>query len=127
LKKRYTIEEVNNLLPNVEKRVKKIVSLRRKVKNLSKVYVDGCSDELFDVDLLKLELEEIYGKLTDEVQKFDCMGVIVKDFDKGIVDFISRFEGRDVLLCWMLGEDKIKYWCEFGESFTERKPIIYIN
>lgn len=51
-------------------------------------------------------------------------GVEVKDPDRGLVDFRSRMRGREVYLCWHLGEpDRIAYWHDLDAGFAGRKII----
>ncbi len=56
----------------------------------------------------------------DSIHGFGC---IVKDLDSGLVDFPTVFQGREVYLCWKLGEDGIGYWHGVEEGFKGRKPI----
>ena len=41
----------------------------------------------------------------------------------GLVDFIGRHQGRDVYLCWKLGEAAIAYWHELQTGFAGRQPV----
>ena len=50
-------------------------------------------------------------------------GALVKDLDIGLIDFMARFEERDVCLCWKLGETGIHFWHGAEEGFGGRKPI----
>jgi len=54
------------------------------------------------------------------------MGCVVRDINLGLVDFFSRFEGRDIFLSWDIGEEKITHWHELAEGFEMRKPIFEI-
>jgi hypothetical protein len=51
------------------------------------------------------------------------MGVLVKDLDIGLIDFLTHYQGREVCLCWKLGEERIRFWHGTGEGFAGRKPI----
>jgi hypothetical protein len=51
------------------------------------------------------------------------MGVLVKDLDIGLIDFLTRYHGREVCLCWKLGEDRIAFWHGMEEGFRGRKAI----
>ena len=50
-------------------------------------------------------------------------GVIVKDLEEGLVDFYSSYDGREIFLCWKLGEDKIEFWHNVEEGYLERQHI----
>jgi hypothetical protein len=51
------------------------------------------------------------------------MGVLIKDLDIGLIDFLTHYHGREVCLCWKLGEDHIRFWHGTDEGFRGRKPI----
>ena len=50
-------------------------------------------------------------------------GAQIKDLDIGLIDFLTMYRGREVLLCWKLGEEGIGYWHGTEEGFRGRKPI----
>ena len=52
------------------------------------------------------------------------LGAELKDPDRGLIDFRSLLRGRDVYLCWQLGDgDRIAFWHELGTGFAGRKII----
>jgi len=48
--------------------------------------------------------------LQEAMTQIEQIGVLVKDLDIGLLDFMARYEGRDVCLCWKLGEGEIRFW-----------------
>lgn len=63
------------------------------------------------------------GALREVFEKIEVMGVLIKDLDLGLIDFLTRYQGRDVCLCWKLGEDRIRFWHGTDEGFAGRKAI----
>lgn len=61
--------------------------------------------------------------LKEALERIDEAGAVVKDLDIGLIDFLSRFQDRDVCLCWKLGESGIGFWHGTDEGFQGRKPI----
>ena len=61
-------------------------------------------------------LQEVFHRVEE-------MGVLVKDLDIGLIDFLARYQGREVCLCWKLGEDGIGFWHGLEEGFRGRKAI----
>lgn len=52
------------------------------------------------------------------------MGVEVKDLDVGLIDFPTVRRGRQIYLCWKLGEgDHITWWHALDTGFAGRRPI----
>lgn len=63
------------------------------------------------------ELEALVGEIR-------ALGAEVKDLDRGLVDFRSFARGREISLCWMLGEgDRIAWWHELEAGFAGRRVI----
>jgi hypothetical protein len=63
------------------------------------------------------------GALKEALEQIAQLGVLVKDLDIGLIDFLSLYHGREVCLCWKLGEDRIRFWHGTDEGFQGRKPI----
>ena len=57
------------------------------------------------------------------VEAIHELGAIVKDLDRGLVDFPARRGDDDVLLCWQLGEEEIAYWHGPEEGFAGRRSL----
>ena len=49
--------------------------------------------------------------------------VVLRDLDRGLVDFPSLRDGREVYLCWQEGEDEIGFWHEPDAGFGGRRPL----
>ena len=63
------------------------------------------------------------GALREIFEKIGQMGVLIKDLDIGLIDFLTLYQGREVCLCWKLGEDRIRFWHGTDEGFAGRKAI----
>lgn len=50
-------------------------------------------------------------------------GIVVRDIDRGLVDFPARMDGREVYLCWELGEDSVAHWHELEAGYGGRRPL----
>ena len=72
-------------------------------------------------------IEEQFKREGDAVaycaEQLEALGVLVKDLDRGLVDFPALRDGEDVLLCWEVGEDEIAFWHGVDEGFAGRKPL----
>ena len=66
----------------------------------------------------------VYGaQLEQGVKGIMALGIVVKDIDRGLVDFLGLRNGREVYLCWHHGEADIEYWHELNSGFAGRRPI----
>lgn len=127
-KKYFTIESAQRGLPQIKKSLMKLQNLKKAVDSILSVRIDP--DEIGYEESLEInaKLSRDYHKLSydfyNELEKFGRMGCVLKDLEQGLVDFYCRFEGRDIFLCWKLGEGKIKAWHEVDGGFIGRRPVI---
>jgi len=55
-------------------------------------------------------------------QQINAMGVVLKDIDRGLIDFpCIRDNGEEVYLCYMLGEPGLEYWHRISDGFGGRE------
>ncbi len=124
--KLFTVAEANALLPAVREILKKIQDARKKLasyRSQAKVAADqaeqgggGFGGGLRYANLLI--------ELTSQTSELELLGVQLKDFERGLVDFPSLREGRVVLLCWQIGEgDEVEWWHNVEDGFAGRTPI----
>lgn len=121
----FTLEEANYLLPTARELVAKIKMLHG--------YTSFFKDEARKAAMASEQgggmpsgskyVNSLYeiGKLTSEL---DELGIQLKDFDQGLIDFPSMRNGRIILLCWKLDEgDEILWWHDLDSGFSGRQPI----
>jgi len=57
------------------------------------------------------------------VARIDELGVTLREIETGLIDFPALVTGRQVWLCWRLGEGEIGWWHEMTEGFGSRRPL----
>ena len=63
-------------------------------------------------------------RLAESVGELETLGVQLKDYERGLIDFPAMRDGRVVLLCWQLGEgDQIEWWHDLDAGFAGRQPL----
>jgi hypothetical protein len=60
---------------------------------------------------------------SEAVQEIEFLGVHIKDFRTGLIDFPYEHDGRIVYLCWKPDEDEIGWWHEIDSGFAGRQPL----
>ena len=64
-----------------------------------------------------LRLREAAGRLRE-------MEVVLRDLDRGLVDFPALRDGREVYLCWVeREEDEIAFWHDLDAGYAGREPL----
>jgi hypothetical protein len=56
-------------------------------------------------------------------ESLEELDVLVRDVERGIVDFPTLMDGREVYLCWHVGEAEIGHWHELESGFAGRRPL----
>jgi hypothetical protein len=63
-----------------------------------------------------LELQRALGEL-------QSMDIVVRDLDRGLIDFPAMREDREVYLCWEEGEGEVAYWHDVDSGYGGRQPL----
>jgi hypothetical protein len=124
--KLFTIEEANALLPSVREILKRIQRSRRRLatyRRQAKAAADGAEQGGGGMEGGAL-YATFLNNFTTEMAELEALGVQLKDFERGLVDFPSLRDGRVVLLCWQLGEgDELEWWHDMEAGFGGRTPL----
>src|SRR4051794_19101117 len=64
-----------------------------------------------------------FVELQARVAQFDRRGIVLRDLDRGLIDFPSIREGREVYLCWIDGEPDIAFWHELDAGYAGRRAL----
>ena len=128
--KLFTREEAEALLPKIEPLLQEIRELGREIAE-HEAYLQVDQIKLMsnghkppaDTETLQNEVRILNHRIHANVETILAMEVIVKDLAEGLVDFPSLLHGREVYLCWKLGEDGIHWWHEIEAGFAGRQPL----
>ncbi len=124
--KSFTLEEVNNIVPNIAKIFDKITAARVKAE-LIKESLDspprGRPEEQEDPKKLAEKMQVIGEEIRKYVEEIKIIGCVIKDLDNYLVDFYSSLDGKPIFLCWKYGEQKIQYWHGIENGFMGRQPL----
>jgi hypothetical protein len=122
----FTLQEANDLLPAVRPTLLKIQARHNTIATFRSSAQAAANSAQFGgggMENGSVYVKSLYelGKLTLEL---DALGIQLKDYSRGLIDFPSMREGRIVLLCWQLGEgDQIEWWHDLESGFAGRKPL----
>ena len=57
------------------------------------------------------------------MEDLDRLEIVVRDLDRGLVDFPSLRDGEEVYLCWLVGEPAVSHWHSVDSGFAGRRPL----
>ena len=128
----FTLEEANQKIPWLEVQVQDMVSLGKNIQrlrlDLDNILRKGSSNGHGDIDQYvagnRKETDAAVDRLRGLAQEINDSGIILKDLEQGLVDFPTLWEGREVYLCWLLGESSIQFWHEIDTGFAGRQPLV---
>ena len=132
MSRRFTLTEAQDLIPSVDRLLRKAVELKagyadaeRRFDSFQRriVMMGGLVVDRTHVKEARTERDQSAASLRTVLQEVQELGCVVKDLDVGLVDFPTFFEGREVYLCWKLGEPAIAFWHGVDEGFAGRKAI----
>jgi hypothetical protein len=127
----FTPEEANELLGEVRPVAEELVAHRRELavttarraRLVTRIAGNGGDFDPQEPRALEEELEREAEAIVACVERLERLGVLVKDLDRGLVDFPALRRGEEVLLCWQVGEDEVGHWHGLDEGFAGRKPL----
>jgi len=119
-RRRFTLEQANKALPLVRRVVTDIVTTRGLAATLQTSLESAPGAQHKSI---QAELDVAIDKLHAYLDELTEIGVELKDFQAGLIDFTGRHQGRDVYLCWKLGEDRVGYFHELNSGFAGRIPV----
>ena len=76
-----------------------------------------------DLAHIEEELEKDGQQLQDYVHELRELGVEPKNGLEGLIDFPCLMDGREVYLCWRLGEAEVLFWHDLDSGFAGRQAL----
>jgi hypothetical protein len=127
----FTPEEANGLLDQVRPIAEELVAHRRamavtaarQARLVQRIAGNGGDFDPQEPRTLEEAFQGEDQAAVRCVQELQRLGVLVKDLDRGLVDFPALRGDEEVLLCWQVGEDEVAYWHGLEEGFAGRKPL----
>lgn len=129
--RRFSVEEANAMLPLVRSIVSDICGifhdvtsrradlhrlLRKREKSSGEQYDDEVAES-------RADLQEEYDKIWKYREELEALGVVLRQPERGWIEFPARISGKDAFLSWRLGESEIHFWREGDSSWTARRTI----
>ena len=123
LGRHFSVEEANAALGWVTERIERLRSARERLTDeevreaLSEAApMNGGGEPGRSVSEAFLDMRQALAELQEQQ-------IVLRDLDRGLVDFPHLREGREVYLCWIEGEEKIGYWHDLDSGYAGRQPL----
>ena len=127
----FTLEEANAALTELRPIVARMVQHRRELTAAQNRQVElvtriaGNGGDMVPSDLHDIAetIQREADAISDCAEQINQAGAQVKSLEEGLLDFPAKRGEEDVLLCWKLGEDEIRFWHGTDEGFSARKRL----
>ena len=123
-------EEAEALLPQISVILRSIQAHRKNMRCAEEELTelrDLAMEQGQHLETRIITIQNIVTVTTDvlrrQVEQLHELGCELKDPEKGLIDFLSLRNGREIYLCWHLGEERINYWHSLHSGFSGRKPL----
>src|SRR5262245_38276020 len=122
-KKFFTPQQANAALPLVRAIVRDITNLAHELRERHERLRRIPAARQEERDDAEEEFERAKERLGEFERELAGLGVELKDYFTGLVDFPARMSGRTVYLCWRLGEPEVAHWHELEAGFAGRQKL----
>ena len=127
----FTLEQATGLLPWVEERLRNLDPIRDALDEIKARFSTlsqesrGNGNVSIGAEVLQVqkELEEATSKFTEVIEEINQKGIVVRDARAGLIDFLALCDQEEMFMCWLRGEESIRYWHGTNEGYSSRKPL----
>jgi hypothetical protein len=119
----FTREEANALLPRLTDMLSRLRYAKDELTDAEahqaladSAPANGGGEEGRQVGVAFLEVRRL-------LETIEQSGIVLRDIDRGLVDFPALLDDREVYLCWELGEDEVAYWHDLDAGYGGREPL----
>jgi hypothetical protein len=121
----YRLDEATERLVDVEPILERLRDQRRQLIRMRDEA--AAEDDAEAVEAIRLRMQGVIDQMQAEVVRLDEWGISLRDIESGLIDFPALAGGRQVWLCWRLGEDGIDWWHELEDGFSGRRPLLELT
>lgn len=119
----YTLEEATDLLPAVARLVERLRAARKRLGDREAREALSEAGPTNGGGSPGRTVSEGFVELRNSMTELRELEVVLRDLDRGLLDFPSLRDGREIYLCWLEGEDGIGFWHEPDTGFAGRRPL----
>ena len=128
----FNLQEAEELIPQLTVWLTEAMTHRHRIRDIEKELAEVQSRILMRGGVIaphaklaerRLERERYVAPLREALERIADTGCLLKDLDMGLLDFPSIVGEEPGLLCWKLGEERIRYWHRADEGFAGRRLL----
>jgi len=119
----YTVEEANAALTWVAERLEKLRSARERLND------DEARAALAETGPMNgggepgKVVSDAFLEMRSALIDLQANEIVLRDLERGLVDFPAVRQEREVFLCWEEGEDEVGFWHDLDTGYGGRQPL----
>jgi hypothetical protein len=122
-RRHYTREEARALLPRLRRWLDRLAALRGELEQ-SERRVAGLMSAGQDTGGETVNRSvRLIGEIKQLLQEFHDREIMIKDLERGLLDFPALIAGREVFLCWEKDEADVEFWHDLDSGYSGREPL----
>jgi hypothetical protein len=122
-RRHYTLEEARAQLPWVAERLAAMREARDRLTDANARQALAGGSPGNGGGRVGKQVGEAFVALQTGAAELDQREIVLRDLDRGLVDFPALRESREVYLCWIDGEQDIGFWHELDAGFRGRQEL----
>jgi hypothetical protein len=130
----FTLQEADAMLPELERRLKHLLNKKEAYSRTHDLLFmhelvcaaersNGFLEEKDDLEAGIHALEEAIEDLAKDVEGIFAMGCLLRNIEKGHVEFFGAHDGKEVYFSWQLGEPNVGHYRPLGKKVHERVSL----
>ena len=116
---RAILNDVTTLAKDLRERHERLARLQQPSRG--RTPADAYREE---VEQIQADFERDQERMHEYEQELRGLGVELKDYFTGLIDFPCWMNGREVYLCWRMGEPEVAHWHEIDAGFAGRQKLM---
>jgi hypothetical protein len=121
--KHYTREEARALLPRLRQWLDLLTGLRQRLEQNDR-RVTGLMTGGQDTGGETVNRSvKLIAEIKQLLQEFQDREIMIKDLERGLLDFPALMAGREVFLCWEKDETDVEFWHDLDSGYAGREPL----
>jgi hypothetical protein len=119
----YTLEEARSLLPWVARAIAAMRDARTRLTDSETREALAGAAPGNGGGAHGRTVGEAFVELQAGVAAFNEREIVLRDLDRGLIDFPALRDGAEVYLCWIDGEADVEFWHELDAGYAGRRPL----
>lgn len=119
----YTLEQAEAALPWVAERLRRLRAARELLGDLDAREGLSAASPSNGGGAPGRVVSEGFLQMRSAIGELQAVEVVVRDLDRGLVDFPALRDGEEVYLCWVEHEASVGFWHGLDAGFDRREPL----